>query len=479
MIVAIQTHQVLTTPGVVLRTLFSALSDVAKLLWFHANTGSRKSSNMRLSSFFQPRKTATKKRPLKETSKNTASDLQGLKLNNKSLVLFDEVDVLFDSDRGFWSAVGRLLQLGRRPILLTATDPAVVHRIPVAFQICNLMPLQSPVLLKPLLRRICESQGAVLTNSLMQVVTAKVFEEQYCDIPSRTVSTAKWLVDNGQFFNVRQSIVQLQWLLASGGLGIDQVSIISVHLHYYSLLVLLSCFKGSLWPQCFMAFVHLDHSLATKTDHSDLIGRLSAAFHRLFSLSFVHKTSSQTSSENPPPAPLSDDFVKIFESDNEEQQPAADSDTKRQIFFFHLYCQKITANQCREVSTSVLTELSRATDLQALLDVCSTVCGRRELLEATKSLDYAQSSSNRVNVFTTLGDLGSAPLTGIDPIGAVGTFAGEEDWRSLLNANASRTFSRLESHLLATPALPEGSELADGVCGGYVNEPSTVEEVLA
>ncbi|VDN23594.1 unnamed protein product [Dibothriocephalus latus] len=53
-----------------------------------------------------------------------------------------KVDVLFESDRGFWSAVGSLLQMGRRPILMTASDPSVVDTIPIPFRVCNMRPLK-------------------------------------------------------------------------------------------------------------------------------------------------------------------------------------------------------------------------------------------------------------------------------------------------------------------------------------------------
>ena len=86
------------------------------------------------------------KKSLHSRSRLKKSDaIEGLKLNNRSLIIFDEVDVLFDSDRGFWSAVGKLLQIGRRPIFLTASDPSILRLIPVPFQTLHLLPLKSPV----------------------------------------------------------------------------------------------------------------------------------------------------------------------------------------------------------------------------------------------------------------------------------------------------------------------------------------------
>ncbi|VDP89303.1 unnamed protein product [Echinostoma caproni] len=65
---------------------------------------------------------------------------KGLNLSCNSLVLLDEVDVLFDSDRGFWNGLDNLLQLGRRPIILTASDPAIIHELPISARVCRVKP---------------------------------------------------------------------------------------------------------------------------------------------------------------------------------------------------------------------------------------------------------------------------------------------------------------------------------------------------
>lgn len=48
-----------------------------------------------------------------------------------------QVDVLFESDRGFWSGLSSLLQLARRPVILTASDSSIVHNLPVPAYICH------------------------------------------------------------------------------------------------------------------------------------------------------------------------------------------------------------------------------------------------------------------------------------------------------------------------------------------------------
>ncbi|WFD31786.1 hypothetical protein MSPP1_002825 [Malassezia sp. CBS 17886] len=59
----------------------------------------------------------------------------------QSLILLDEVDVLFDDDAGFWPAVVDLVAASRRPVVLTCTDASLV---PVAD-----LPLQRTLVFAP------------------------------------------------------------------------------------------------------------------------------------------------------------------------------------------------------------------------------------------------------------------------------------------------------------------------------------------
>lgn len=44
----------------------------------------------------------------------------------KGVILFEDVDILFESDRGFWSVMEHVLTISRRPIILTCTDASVI-----------------------------------------------------------------------------------------------------------------------------------------------------------------------------------------------------------------------------------------------------------------------------------------------------------------------------------------------------------------
>ncbi|KAF6776466.1 hypothetical protein AHF37_03611 [Paragonimus kellicotti] len=86
--------------------------------------------------FFKPVSATKSNKPPRRTSKEKktapcAKSPKGLNLSCNSLVLIDEADVLFNSDRGFWSALSNLLQLARRPLVLTCSDPALLHSLPI------------------------------------------------------------------------------------------------------------------------------------------------------------------------------------------------------------------------------------------------------------------------------------------------------------------------------------------------------------
>ncbi|VDK25145.1 unnamed protein product [Taenia asiatica] len=344
---------------------------------------------------------------------------EGLRLIKKSLILFDDVDVLFDTDRGFWHAVGKLLQMGRRPIFFTASDPSVLREIPVSHQTCKLLPLTSSALVKPILQRICDSRGLILTDSLMLALTRRENEDCNFDIPGHIFCTARELVSSREFSNIRRSIVRLQWITGSG----DQ---------------------------------YLDRD-GTKMSSYDVISAYNSTFYRLFSLSFVIPwTLSQDIAKS-----ASDEFELVFASDAEKSSVPEERGNRMETSII-----KLPLVQCKKLSADVLSELSRATELQALLDMCSTVSGRNEISRGIESLPLNITSSP--NLMTVFGDFCSPPLSGIDPVGMCGTFACEEEWRRLLHLTTLHNLTRLEEELLALPA-----DAASQAFGSYVSERST------
>ncbi|XP_071492573.1 uncharacterized protein [Diadema antillarum] len=51
-----------------------------------------------------------------------------------SLILFDEVDIIFDEDKGFLSAITSLMETTKRPIVLTTSDPRFAYTLPGRFE---------------------------------------------------------------------------------------------------------------------------------------------------------------------------------------------------------------------------------------------------------------------------------------------------------------------------------------------------------
>nr|CDS25982.1 atpase aaa type core,atpase aaa type core [Hymenolepis microstoma] len=400
---------------------------------------SRRSQKSSLSSFFQPRKrqqTSRSTAPSKiEMNESPETSGEGLKLNNKSLILFDEVDVRFDSDKGFWVAVGKLLQMGRRPIIFTASDSTVIREIPVPFQTCRLKPLQSPTLVKPILQRICDSQKIQLNNSLMESLTGPDLEVRNCDIPNRISTTARQLFSSREFSNIRRLIVHLQWLLGSE----SQVS---------------------------------DLNGNTGSCRKDLLAECSAVLSPLFSFSWSSKSHRITAKIVE--KPKIDDFGEIFDSDNEADKTLAEEKMDRE----NLNQVNISLTQSKKISSDVLSALSGYSEMQGLLDICSAQSGRNEITRGINALPTRfTTSSSTTNLLTAFGDVCSAPLSGIDPEGAVGSFAGEEDWDHLLRSITMKRLEAIQEELISAPSVAQ-SEGVERV-GSYINGSTNETDLLS
>ncbi|THD20338.1 hypothetical protein D915_008867 [Fasciola hepatica] len=169
----------------------------------------KKRQSRNASNFFQPRTESNgsvkKKIPNKKVSGGQA--LKGLNLSCNSLVLLDEVDVLFDSDRGFWSGLDNLLQLGRRPIILTASNPCVVNELPIAAHVCRIKPPDLNLVI-PFLRVVCLAEGHMLNATEAKFVCQMVRSEQHTfEICSSHAPSSH--------LDLRRVLTALQWYATS------------------------------------------------------------------------------------------------------------------------------------------------------------------------------------------------------------------------------------------------------------------------
>ncbi|GAA56111.1 UPF0489 protein C5orf22 homolog [Clonorchis sinensis] len=112
-----------------------------------------------------------------------------------------KADVLFDSDRGFWSAVNNLLQLARRPIVLTASDPSMLQNLPIAVRVCRIRE-PSFDLVVPYLQLISLAEGLQLNPAFAESIYQQHYSRSFYAPSNATPS------NHG---DVRKLINQLQW----------------------------------------------------------------------------------------------------------------------------------------------------------------------------------------------------------------------------------------------------------------------------
>ncbi|XP_069785930.1 ATPase family AAA domain-containing protein 5 isoform X2 [Narcine bancroftii] len=109
-----------------------------------------------------------------------------------SLILFEEVDVIFDDDAGFLNAVKTFMATAKRPVILTTTDPSFSLMFECCFEeICFKVP--SPVNIATYLQLLCLAENLRTDGRDLAMLLAL----NKCDI--------------------RQSMLYLQFWVRSGG----------------------------------------------------------------------------------------------------------------------------------------------------------------------------------------------------------------------------------------------------------------------
>ncbi|KAM3429261.1 hypothetical protein MY4824_008348 [Beauveria thailandica] len=85
-----------------------------------------------MTSFFKPKTAAEKKKKKKShmdrsrAKADTASKSSSSKSHKQSLILLEEVDILFEEDKQFWASLQSLMSQSKRPFILTCNDESAV-----------------------------------------------------------------------------------------------------------------------------------------------------------------------------------------------------------------------------------------------------------------------------------------------------------------------------------------------------------------
>lgn len=137
----------------------------------------------------------------------------------QSLILLDDVDVLFDDDAGFWAAVVELVRDSHRPVVLTCTD---VGRVPVAE-----LPIQTTLTLAapPLdvgatyLQLVALAEGYIVSQASMRALYAQTCAAPHAFGGSGPVhpgcdayAAGRTDANGAPAYDLRAALMQLQWV---------------------------------------------------------------------------------------------------------------------------------------------------------------------------------------------------------------------------------------------------------------------------
>ncbi|XP_031352917.1 ATPase family AAA domain-containing protein 5 isoform X2 [Photinus pyralis] len=122
---------------------------------------------------------------------NLISDDTG-KLGKMCLLLIEDVDLVFEQDDGFLSALSQLVDTSKRPIVLTTTDTSCPHLR--KFPVVTFSPLL-PRMLTPWLQLLCLVEGALVAEDSV----TDLLEHNRGDV-RKTILQLQFLVESGREF---------------------------------------------------------------------------------------------------------------------------------------------------------------------------------------------------------------------------------------------------------------------------------------
>ncbi|KAI8988353.1 hypothetical protein BDF20DRAFT_327247 [Mycotypha africana] len=112
-----------------------------------------------------------KKDPLqKKLSSSTSTSMAAT--TKQSLILLEEVDILFEEDKGFWNSVIELSQSSKRPIIMTCNDPDQIPFENLCLQIVLELKPPTETELLPYLWLLCYAEGHIVDPKDLLCFTA-------------------------------------------------------------------------------------------------------------------------------------------------------------------------------------------------------------------------------------------------------------------------------------------------------------------
>jgi len=131
--------------------------------------------------------------PSKKSKRAAFTDTEGSKEikskgQKQSLILFEEVDILFDEDKGFWTAVQALIHTSKRPVILTCNDSSSVPAGDLNLFTTLEYQKPPPDLATQYLRSIAAAEGHLLD----QAAVRNLYLTKGCDLRASLTELNLW-----------------------------------------------------------------------------------------------------------------------------------------------------------------------------------------------------------------------------------------------------------------------------------------------
>ncbi|WFD03209.1 hypothetical protein MOBT1_001898 [Malassezia obtusa] len=136
----------------------------------------------------------------------------------QSLILLDEVDVLFDDDAGFWAAVVELVRDSRRPVILTCSDASRVPRAELPIQTTLHFVSPPPDVAATYLQLVALAEGYIVSQASAHALYAQTCAAPPDELGSGPVHPGCAAYPPGRAdgdapaYDLRAALMQLQWV---------------------------------------------------------------------------------------------------------------------------------------------------------------------------------------------------------------------------------------------------------------------------